>query len=29
MTTRLETVVWVNGAVEFVDQTLLPHEEVM
>jgi methylthioribose-1-phosphate isomerase len=29
MTTRLETVVWVNGAVEFVDQTLLPHQEVM
>ena len=29
MSTRLETVVWVDGAVEFVDQTLLPHEEVM
>jgi methylthioribose-1-phosphate isomerase len=29
MTTRLETVVWVNGAVEFVDQTLLPHQEEM
>lgn len=29
MSTHLETVVWVDGAVEFVDQTLLPHEEVM
>ena len=29
MSTRLETVVWVDGAVEFVDQTLLPLEEVM
>jgi methylthioribose-1-phosphate isomerase len=29
MSSRLETVVWKDRAVEFVDQTLLPHEEVM
>lgn len=29
MSDHLQTVVWRDGAVEFIDQTRLPHEEVM